>query len=152
MSKKLVLAAVITFLFMAVCVAFYYDGSLAGARPYYLGQVVIYSIFTYPLSVAIVLWEHRSSRALKYFSAGAGLIITLVLIWSMGPVAEMSSDLKIMGAVIDRLIVISSCFILSSTFVSIAWRLSIRLISLLSYLTLKLKHLSRALPNERRDV
>ena len=65
MSKKLLLAAVTTFLSMAVCAAFDFDGSLAGARPFYLGEVVIYSIFAYPLSVAIVLWEHRSSRALK---------------------------------------------------------------------------------------
>lgn len=147
MSKKLVLAAVITFLSMAIGVAFYFDGSLAGARPYYLGDVVIYSIFAYPLSVAIVLWEHGSSRALKYFSAGAGLIMTLILIWSMGPVVAMSSDVKITGAVIDRLVVILSFFIFSSALVSIAWRLSIRLISVLSYVTLKLKHRSRPLPN-----
>jgi hypothetical protein len=146
MSKKLVLAAVITFLSMTVGVAFYSDGSLAGARPYYLGNVVIYSIFAYPLSAAIVLWEHRSSRALKYFSAGIGLIVTLILIWRIGSVVAMSPDVKMNGAVIDRLVVILSCFVFSSTLVSIAWRLLIRLISLLSYLTSKLKHLSRPLP------
>jgi hypothetical protein len=146
MSKKLVLAAVITFLSMAIGVAFYSDGSLAGTRPYYLGNVVIYSIFAYPLSAAIVLWEHRSSRALKYFSAGIGLIVTLILIWRIGPVVAVSPDVKMTGAVIDRLVVILSCFVFSSTLVSIAWRLLIRLISLLSYLTSKLKHLSRPLP------
>jgi hypothetical protein len=146
MSKKLVLAAVITFLSMTVGVAFYSDGSLAGAQPYYLGNVVIYSIFAYPLSAAIVLWEHRSSRALKYFSVGIGLIVTLILIWRIGPVVAVSPDVKMTGAVIDRLVVILSCFVFSSTLVSIAWRLLIRLISLLSYLTSKLKHLSRPLP------
>ena len=69
MSKKLVLAAVITFLSMAIGVAFYFDGSLAGARPYYLGDVVIYSILAYPLSVAIVLWEHRSPKSLAISTA-----------------------------------------------------------------------------------
>jgi hypothetical protein len=147
MSKKLLLAAVITFLSIAVCVAFYSDGSLAGARPYYLGDVVIYSIFIYPLSAAIVLWEHRSSRALKYWSAVTGLMMTILLVRSIGPVAAVSSDFKTYAEVLYRLVVILSCFIFSSTLVSIAWRLSIRLISLLSYLTLKLKHLSRPLPN-----
>lgn len=94
MSKKLLLAAVTTFLSMTVCVAFYFDGSLAGARPYYFGTVVIYSIFAYPLSVAIVFWDHCSSRALKHCSAGTGLIITLILVWSLGPVAALSSDFK----------------------------------------------------------
>lgn len=132
---------------MAIGVAFYSDGSLAGARPYYFGNVVIYSIFTYPLSAAIVAWEHRSAIALKYCSAGTGLIITLILVWSMEPVAAMSSDFKTSGAVIDRLILIMSCFIFSSTLISIAGRLSIRLWKLLRDLTLKLKYLRRALPN-----
>ena len=47
-GKKLLLAAVTTFLLIAVAVAFYSDGSLAGARPYHFGNVVIYSIFTFP--------------------------------------------------------------------------------------------------------
>lgn len=147
MGKKLLLAAVTTFLSMAVCMAFYFDGSLAGARPFYLGQVVIYSIFAYPLSVAIVFWEHRSSRVLKYCSAGTGLIITLILVWSLGPVAAMSSDFKTSGAVIDRLILILFCFVFSSTLISIVGRLSIKLWKLLRDQTLKLKNLGRALPN-----
>jgi hypothetical protein len=152
MSKKLLLAAVITFLSMAVGVAFYSDGSLAGARPYYFGNVVIYSIFAYPLAAAIVVWEHRSSNMLKYCSAGTGLIMTLILVWSLGPVADMPSDFKTSGAVIDRLILILSCFVFSSTFISIVGRLSIKLWRLLRDLTLKLKNLGRALPNERRYV
>jgi hypothetical protein len=152
MGKKLLLAAVITFLSMAVCAAFDFDGSLAGARPHYLGDVVIYSICAYPLSVAIVFWEHRSSKALKYCSAGAGLMITLILIWNLGPVAAMSSDFKTSVAVVNRLILIFSCFIFSSTLLSIVGRLSIRLWRLLRYLALKLKNLGRALPNEGRYV
>ena len=147
MSKKLLLAAVITFLLIAVCVAFYFDGSLAGARPYYLGEVVIYSIVTYPLSAAIVFWEHRSSRALKYFSAGTGLMTTLILVWGMEPVAAMSSDFKTTGAVIDRLILILSCFVFSSVLISIIGRLSIRLWKLFRNLSLKLTQLGRVLPN-----
>ena len=152
MSKKLLLAAVITFLLMAVCVAFDSDGSLAGARPYYFGNAMIYSIVTFPLAAAIVVWEHRSSRALKYCSAGTGLMITLLLVGSMEPVTAMSSDFKTSGAVFNRLILLLSCFIFSSTFISIIGRLSIRLGKLLRDLTLKLKYLGRALSNKRRNV
>lgn len=152
MSKKLLLAAVITFLSMAVGVALYSDGSLSGARPYYFGNVVIHSIFAYPLAAAIVVWEHRSSNMLKYFSAGSGLTMTLILVWSLGPVAAMPSDFKTSGAVIDRLILILSCFVFSSTLISIVGRLSIKLCKLLRDLTLKLKNLGRALPNEGRYV
>ena len=147
MSKKLLLAAVITFLSMAVGVAFYSDGSLAGARPFYFGNVVIYSIFIYPLSAAIVVWEHRSSRMLKYCSAGVGLIISLILVWSMEPVASMSFDFKTSAAVIDRLVLILSCFIFSSLLISIIGRLSIRLWKLFRNLSLKLTQLGRVLPN-----
>ena len=147
MSKKLLLAAVLTFLAMALGVAFYSDGSLAGARPDYLGNVVLGSIVCYPLAVAVVVWEHRSSRVLKYCSAGAGLLITLILIWIMGPIAAMPSDLKTSVAVIDRLILILSCFIFSSAVISIIGRLSIRLSKLLCNLSLTLKQLSKVLPN-----
>ncbi len=147
MSKKLLLAAVLTFLAMALGVAFYSDGSLAGARPYYLGNVVLGSIVCYPLAVAVVVWEHRSSRVLKYCSAGAGLLITLILIWIMGPIAAIPSDLKTSVAVIDRLILILSCFIFSSAVISIIGRLSIRLLKLLCNLSLTLKQLSKVLPN-----
>ena len=147
MSKKLLLAAVLTFLAMALGVAFYSDGSLAGARPYYLGNVVLGSIVCYPLAVAVVVWEHRSSRVLKYCSAGAGLLITLILIWIMGPVAATPSDLKTSVALIDRLILILSCFIFSSAVISIIGRLSIRLLKLLCNLSLTLKQLSKVLPN-----
>jgi hypothetical protein len=64
----------------------------------------------------------------------------------------MPSDFKTSGAVIDRLILILSCFVFSSTFISIVGRLSIKLWKLLRDLTLKLKNLGRALPNERRYV
>jgi len=145
MGKKLLLAAVTTFLLMAVVVAFYSDGSLAGAQPFHFGNVVIYSVFTFPLAAAIVVWEHRSSRALKYWSAGAGLVITLTVAWMVGPVPATSSELKISGAVLDRLIFIMSCFILSSSLMSLAGRISIRLWALFRYLGLKVKNLGRVL-------
>lgn len=147
MGKKLLLAMVITFLVMAVAMAFYSDGSLAGARPYYLGDVVLYSVVAFPLAAAIVLWEHNSSRALKYLSAGTGFITTLILVLQIGPVATQSSEFKTSLEVVYRSILILSCFIFLSTFISIAGRFSIWLCRVFQYLTLKLKNLSRALLN-----
>ena len=147
MGKKLLLAAVTTFLLMAVSVAFYSDGSLAGAQTNYLGDVWIYSVFTFPLSAAIVIWEHGSSRAMKYWSAGAGFVITLAVMWMMGSVPIMSSELKTAAEVFYRSIIILSCFILSSSLISVAGRILIRVWALARHLSLKVKNLGGALPN-----
>lgn len=143
MGKKLLLAAVTTFLLMAVIFAFYSDGSLAGAHPYYLGDVGIYSVVTYPLAAAIVIWEHRSSRALKCWSAGAGLVITFTVLWLIGPVPNMSSELKMSAEAFLRTIAILSCFILSSSLISVVGRISIRIWALARHLSLKVKSPAR---------
>ena len=139
MGKKLLLAAVTTFLLMAVIFAFYSDGSLAGAHPYYLGDVGIYSVVTYPLAAAIVIWEHRSSRALKCWSAGAGLVITFTVLWLMEPASSLSSELQTSAEAFLRTIAILSCFILSSSLISVAGRISIRIWALARHLSLKVK-------------
>ena len=143
MGKKLLLAAVTTFLLMAVIFAFYSDGSLAGAHPYYLGDVGIYSVVTYPLAAAIVIWEHRSSRALKCWSAGAGLVITFTVLWLMGPVPSLSSELQTSAEAFLRTITILSCFILSSSLISVVGRISIRIWALARHLSLKVKSPAR---------
>jgi hypothetical protein len=144
MGKKLLLAAVTTFLLMAVVIAFYSDGSLAGAQPNYLGDVWIYSVFTFPLSAAIVIWEHRSSRSMKYWSAGAGLVVTLAIVWLMGPASSLSSELQTSAEAFLRSIFILSCFIFSSSLISVASRISFRLWGLSRYLFLKVNNLIKA--------
>ena len=146
MGKKLLLAAVTTFLLMAVVVAFYSDGSLAGAKSNYLGDVWIFSVFTFPLSAAIVIWEHRSSRALKCWSAGAGLAIALTAVWLMGPASSLPSELQTSAEAFLRSIFILSCFIFSSSLISVAGRISIRVWALARYLFLKVKNLGKAGP------
>jgi hypothetical protein len=127
MGKKLLLAAVTTFLLMAVVIALYSDGSLARAQPNYLGDVWIFSVFTFPLSAAIVIWEHGSSRAMKYWSAGAGLVIALTAVWLLGPASSLSSELQTSTEAFLRTIAILSCFILSSSLISVVGRISIRI-------------------------
>ena len=144
MGKKLLLAGVTTFLLMAVVIALYSDGSLAGAHSNYLGDVGIYSVVTYPLSAAIVIWEHRSSRALKCWSAGAGLAIALTAVWLLGPASSLSSELQTSAEAFLRSIFILSCFIFSSSLVSVAGRISIRVWALSRYLSLKVKNLGKA--------
>jgi hypothetical protein len=151
-GKKFLLAAVVTFLSIALGAAFYSDGSLVGVRPYYLGNVVIYSIFAYPLAAAIVVWEHNSPMVLKCLSASTGLMISLFFISQIGPVAAMSSEINTSFAVVDRLVLVFSCFILSTTLTSVIGRIAIILWNLFRNLTLKLKNLSRALPNQWSDV
>ena len=149
MGKKLLLAAVTTFLLMAVGFAFFSEGSFAGVHPYYLGDVGIYSVVTYPLAAAIVIWEHGSSRAMKYWSAGAGLVIALTIVWLMGPVPNMSSELETSAEAFYRTIAILSCFILSSSLISVVGRISIRLWGLSRYLSLKVKSIRKAGTYER---
>jgi hypothetical protein len=147
MGKKLLLAAVTTFLLIAVGFAFFSDGSFAGVHPYYLGDVVIYSVVTFPLSAAIVIWEHRSSRALKFWSAGAGLVIALTAVWLLGPASSLSSELQTSAEAFLRSIFILSCFIFSSSLISVAGRISIRVWVLVRCLSLKVKSLGKTLPN-----
>jgi len=132
---------------MAVGFAFFSDGSFAGVHPYYLGDVVIYSVVNFPLSAAIVIWEHRSSRALKFWSAGAGLVIALTAVWLLGPASSLSSELQTSAEAFLRSIFILSCFIFSSSLISVAGRISIRVCVLVRYLSLKVKSLGKTLPN-----
>ena len=153
MGKKLLLTAVIMFLSMAVVVAFFSDGSLAGAHSHHLGNVVIYSVVTFPLAAATVVWEHRSSRAIKLWSAGLGLVITLTVAWSMGPVPSMSSELKTSAEAFYRSIIVLSCFILSSSLISVAGRILIRLWALIRHLSLKFPvPIVNATPWNREDL
>ena len=147
MSQKLLLAAAISFLSIALGVALCSANSLAVGRRDFYGTAVTWFVFTFPLAFGIVIWEHRTSVILKYLSAGTGLIATVILIWHIEPVSHRSTDFKTTVAVVDRLILIFSCFILSTTLTSVVGRISISLWNLFRYLTLKLKYLSRALPN-----
>jgi len=81
---------------------------------------------------------------MKYWSAGAGFIITLAVVCLMGPVPNMSSELKMSAEAFLRTIAILSCFILSSSLISVAGRISIRLWALVRHLILKLKKLGKA--------
>jgi hypothetical protein len=79
-------------------------------------------------------------------------VISLFFISQIAPVAAMSSEINTSFAVVDKLVLVFSCFILSTTLTSVVGRISIILWHLFRYLTLKMKKLSRALPNQWSDV
>lgn len=137
MGKKLLLAAVTTFLLITLIVALDSEDSLAAGRHYYFGTVMTAFIYLCPVLIALVVWEHNSSRSLRYFSAGVGLIATLVLVWF----------LKIDVLKAEQVLILLYVFFLISGFSSALCRLSVRLLRLVRYLALRLKTLGRALPS-----
>ena len=83
MFKKLLQFAGLTFLIMSFGVAFFSDESLHKEQIYSSGYVYLGFLFFYPLIAAIIVWEHNSSRNLKYFAAITGLLGTLAFAWAL---------------------------------------------------------------------
>jgi hypothetical protein len=144
MIKKLLQFAAVTFLLVALVIAFTSDESLtSGVGDYYSGAFMGF-IFLYPFVAAIIVWEHSTSRNLKCWSAGAGFMVTLAFIWSIGSEPFTTGDL---ARWIEQLALLSYFFVLSSSLCSVFVRLFMRAWGLLRFLAVKLKGFSRALPN-----
>ena len=141
MSKKLLLAAVMTFLVMALGVALDSEDSLAFGRRDYFGIVMTGCVGLYPLLIAFVLWEHRSSRNARCFSVSVGLLATLALVWSL--------EINVFRAV-EPVLILLYIFILISGFSSVFWRFAIGLSRFVFFLTLKLKSLGASVHQRRR--
>jgi hypothetical protein len=132
MSEKLLLAATVTFILMALGVALDSEDSLAAGRRDYFGIVITDFISLYPLLIAFVLWEHRSTRNSRYFSASVGLVATLAIVWSF--------KIDVFKAV-EPVLILLYFFTLVSGFSSALWRFGIWLWRVFRYLTLKLQGL-----------
>ncbi|MEI8403149.1 MAG: hypothetical protein WCG12_20285 [Alcaligenaceae bacterium] len=135
MGKKFLLAAVSTFLLIALIVALDSEESLASGRLKDFGTVMMEFIFVYPLLIAFVVWEHESSRSLRCFSASVGLVVILAMVWFF--------KINVFNAA-GPVLVLLYIFILVSGVSSVFWRLSTRLWGWLCYLALKLKSLGTA--------
>jgi hypothetical protein len=144
MINKLLQFAVVTFLLVAVVIAFTSDESLSSGVGDYYSSAFMTFIFLYPMVAAVIVWEHISSRNLKCWSACAGLMVTLVFIWSIGSEPFTSGDLE---RWIEQTILLLYFFVLSSCLSSVFVRFFIRALGLLRFLIVKLKVFSRALPN-----
>jgi len=84
MFKKLLQAAAVLFLVLSFAVAVFANEALGPGGEFYYGKVLLGFLLSYPLIAAVIVWEHRSSRNLKYWSVGVGFIATLALIYSVG--------------------------------------------------------------------
>ena len=88
MFKKLLQFAILIFLLMYSAVAiFLYDAPAFGWSNFFL-FVLMGFVFVYPIAAAIIVWNHNSSKNLKYFSAAAGLIASLAYIWTLGSMSQ----------------------------------------------------------------
>ncbi len=84
MFKKLLQAAAVLFLVLSFAVAVFSNEALGPGGEFYYGKVLLGFLLSYPLVAAVIVWEHRSSRKLKYWSAGVGFITTLACVYSVG--------------------------------------------------------------------
>ena len=84
MFKKLLQAAAVLFLVLSFAVAVFSNEALGPGGEFYYGKVLLGFLISYPLVAAVIVWEHRSSRNLKYWSAGVGLIATLAVVYWVG--------------------------------------------------------------------
>jgi hypothetical protein len=88
MFKKLLQSAILIFLLMYAAVAiFLYDAPAFGWSNFFL-FVLMGFVFVYPIAAAIIVWNHNSSIKLKYFSALAGLIASLVYALTLGSMSQ----------------------------------------------------------------
>jgi hypothetical protein len=88
MFKKLLQSAILIFLLMyAVVAIFLYDATAFGWSNFFL-FVLMGFVFVYPIAAAIIVWNHNSSLKLKYSSALAGLIASLVYALTLGSMSQ----------------------------------------------------------------
>ncbi len=84
MFKKLLQAAAVLFLVLSFAVAVFSNEALGPGGEFYYGKVLLGFLLSYPLVAAVIVWEHRSSRNLQYWSVGVGFIATLALVYAVG--------------------------------------------------------------------
>ena len=84
MFKKLLQAAAVVFLVLSFAVAVFSNEALGPGGDFYYGKVLLGFLISYPLVAAVIVWEHHSSKHLKYWSAGVGLIATLAVVYWVG--------------------------------------------------------------------
>ena len=119
MLKKLLQSAILVFLLMyAVVAIFLYDAPAFGWSNFFL-FVLMGFVFVYPVAAAIIVWNHNSSKKLKYFSAVAGLIVSLVYALTLGSMSQF--------------IFLTYFFIIATSLSSVSARFSMLLWRLLGY-------------------
>ena len=142
MFKKLLQAAAVLFLVLSFAVAVFSNEALGPGGEFYYGKVLLGFLIAYPIVAAVIVWEHRSSRSLKYCSAGVGFIAMLALAYAVGlNVFNIADPDKFDHQMIALLYV----FVFVSCLTAVAGRVLRLLWRLIHAVTVKVNGLGRAL-------
>ena len=144
MVKKLLQAAAVLFLVLSFAVAIFSNEALGPGGEFYYGKVLLGFLISYPLVAAVIVWEHRSSRNLKYWSAGVGLIATLAVVYSVGLTGFKIADPDKFD---EQLILLLYLFAFVSSLTAVVGRVLKMLWRLLQATVVKVNGLGRALVN-----
>jgi biotin transporter BioY len=144
MFKKLLQAAAVLFLVLAFAVAVFSNEATGPSGNFYYSSALMGFVFSYPLVAFVIVWEHRSSRNLKYWSAGVGLIATLACVyWAGVNVFKITDPAKLD----EQLILLLYLFAFVSCLTAVAGRVLKLLWRLLHATVVKINATSRALMN-----
>lgn len=142
MFKKLLQAAAVLFLVLSFAVAVFFNEALGPGGEIYYGKVLLGFLISYPLVAAVIVWEHRSSKNLKYCSAGVGLIATLAFVYSVGIKGFNIADPDKFD---EQLLLLLYLFVFVSSLTAFAVRILLLLRRLLQAVVVKVNGLGRAL-------
>ncbi len=142
MFKKLLQAAAVLFLVLSFAVAVFSNEALGPGGEFYYGKVLLGFLISYPLVAAVIVWEHHSSKHLKYWSAGVGLIATLAVVYSVGLTGFNIADPDKFD---EQLLLLLYLFVFVSSLASVVGRVLLLLWRLLQAVVTKVKGLSGAL-------
>ena len=142
MFKKLLQAAAVLFLVLSFAVAVFSNEALGPGGEFYYGKVLLGFLISYPLVAAVIVWEHRSSRNLMYWSAGVGLIATLADVYSVGLNVFNIADPDKLD---EQLILLLYLFVFVSSLTAVAVRILKMLWRLLQATVVKVNSLSRTM-------
>ena len=144
MLKKLLQAAAVLFLVLSFAVAIFSNEALGPGGEFYYGKVLLGFLISYPLVAAVIVWEHRSSRNLMYWSAGAGIIATLADVYSVGLNVFNIADPDKLD---EQLILLLYLFVFVSSLTAVVGRVLKMLWRLLHATVVKINATGRALMN-----
>ncbi len=142
MIKKLLQAAALLFLVLSFAVAVFSNEALGPGGEFYYGKVLLGFLISYPIVVAVIVWEHHSSRNLMYWSAGVGLIATLAVVYSVGLTGFNIADPDKLD---EQLILLLYLFVFVSSLTVVVVRVLEMLWRLLHVTTKKVYRLSRTM-------
>jgi biotin transporter BioY len=144
MFKKLLQAAAVVFLLTSFAVAVFSNEATGPSGNFYYSSALMGFVFSYPLVAFVIVWEHRSSRNFKYWSAGVGLIATLACVyWTGVNVFNITDPAKLD----EQLILLLYLFVFVSCLTAVAGRILKRLWRLIYATVVKVNGLGRALVN-----